>query len=106
MENFIQKNIIGILVILAIVGYIIYYLFSRRCSECSKFGTLRKTHKELISEKQSKVKETIKTKDSKGNVIRTREVMVPATTKTYKVHFECKFCHSKETKLDTVTSKN
>ncbi len=106
MEDFIQKNILGVLLILAILGYITYYLYSRKCSECRKFGALKKTYKELMHEKQSKVKETIKTKDSKGNVIRSREVMVPATTKTYRIHYECKFCKNKESKIDSVTSKN
>lgn len=106
MEDFIQKNILGVLLILAILVYITYYLYSRKCSECRKFGALKKTHKELMHEKQSKVKETIKTKDSKGNVIRSREVMVPATTKTYRIHYECKFCKNKESKIDSVTSKN
>jgi len=106
MKDFIQQNLLGALLILAILGYIANYLYKRKCSECKKFGALKKTHRELMHEKHSKVKETIKTKDSKGNVVKSREVMVPATTKTYRVHYECRFCKNKESKIDSVTSKN
>lgn len=101
-----QENIVVILILLVIIGCIVYYLYSRKCPECGKLGKLKKTHRVLISEKQSKIKETIKTKDSKGNVIRSREVMVPATTSTYTVHYECKSCGCKATKLKTETVKN
>ncbi len=96
MKEILIKNWIGIIVIVCIIGYLLNYLFDRKCSFCGKFGALRKTNKELLSEKASKLKETIKTKDSKGNVIRSREVMVPATTKTYRIYYECKNCKKQD----------
>lgn len=100
-----ETTIILILLFAAIIYYL-YHLITRKCSNCGKFGSLKTLKKELISEKATKIKETIKTKNNKGEVIKSREVMVPATTKTFKIYYECKNCKNVETKIDTVTSKN
>lgn len=100
-----ETTIILILLFAAFIYYL-YHLYTRKCSNCGKFGSLKTLKKELISEKGTKIKETIKTKNNKGEVIKSREVMVPATTKTFKIYYECKNCKNIETKIDSVTSKN
>lgn len=106
MKEILMKNWIGLSVIVGVIGYLVYYLLDRKCNFCGKFGVLQKTDKELISQKASKIKETINTKDSKGKIIRSREIMVPATTKTYRIYYECKNCKKKETRIKTETFKN
>ena len=106
MKEFTLQNWIAVIIIIAVIGYILYFLFDRKCSFCGKFGTLRKVKRELVSQKESKIKETISTKDRNGKVIRTREVMVPATTKTFRIYYECKNCKKQETRLETDTYKN
>jgi hypothetical protein len=106
MKEYFIKNWVGLVIIGSIIGYILYYLYDRKCSFCGKFGVLKKIDKELIGQKASKIKETINTKDSKGRIIRSREVMIPATTKTFRIYYECKNCKKQETRLETNTYKN
>jgi hypothetical protein len=106
MKEIFMKNWISLSVIVCVIGYLVYYLLDRKCNFCGKFGVLKKIDKELIGQKASKIKETINTKDSKGRIIRSREVMVPATTKTFRIYYECKNCKKQETRLQTDTYKN
>lgn len=104
-----MESLIPIIIGVLLVAGLIYYinnLFENKCSSCKKFGALKETGREIISEKQSKVKETVSTRDSKGKVIRTREILVPATTTTYKVFYQCKNCSSREYKVKSKTTKN
>ena len=93
------------LLVLSLLIYLIYFAFSRKCSNCKKYGSLRIKNKELIESQNTTVKETVKTRNKKGEVIRSREVFVPAVKKTYRVYLECNKCKNIETKLETITSK-
>jgi hypothetical protein len=106
MNEFTLNNWIAVIIIIALIAYVLYFLFDKKCSFCGKIGALRIVKRELINQKESKIKETIRTKDKNGKVIRTREVMVPATTKTFRIYYECKNCKKQETRLKTDTYKN
>lgn len=60
----------------------------------------------LCRSKKSRIKETLKKRDGKGNVISTREVYVPATTYFYETHRKCKYCSSEDILKSSKTKKN
>ena len=94
----------------AIGGYIIYriiaYRYRRKCRHCGRWNAMRITEERCVDQKESRIKETLKKRDDKGNVISTREVYVPATTYFYETHRKCKYCSSEDILKSSKTKKN
>jgi hypothetical protein len=67
---------------------------------------MKTVNKECVDRMQSSVTETRNMKNSKGEIIRTWEVDVPATTYTYHRHRKCKYCGYRDYVTETKTSKN
>ena len=59
-----------------------------------------------VDKKAKKIKEELKTRDGKGNVIRSREVLVDATTYFYETHRKCKYCGFEDVLKSSETKKN
>ena len=87
---------IAYFILFAICLYIIYKILSyrhrRKCDHCGKWAAMKKTGTYCVDKKAKKIKEELKTRDGKGNVIRSREVLVDATTYFYETHRKCKYC--------------
>ena len=94
----------------AIGVYIIYriiaYRYRRKCRHCGRWNAMRITEERCVDQKESRIKETLKKRDDKGNVISTREVYVPATTYFYETHRKCKYCGSEDILKSSKTKKN
>ena len=94
----------------AIGVYIIYriiaYRYRRKCRHCGRWNAMRITEERCVDQKESRIKETLKKRDDKGNVISTREVYVPATTYFYETHRKCKYCSSEDILKSSKTKKN
>ena len=94
----------------AIGVYIIYriiaYRYRRKCRHCGRWNAMRITEERCVDQKESRIKETLKKRDNKGNVISTREVYVPATTYFYETHRKCKYCSSEDILKSSKTKKN
>ena len=94
----------------AIGVYIIYrriaYRYRRKCRHCGRWNAMRITEERCVDQKESRIKETLKKRDGKGNVISTREVYVPATTYFYETHRKCKYCSSEDILKSSKTKKN
>ena len=88
--------VIGVFLILVVL-IIIFYRYEKKCSNCKKWNAMKEYQRDLIGEKASKIKKTLKTKDRNGNVIKTTEVYVPATIYYYDIHRKCKYCGYKDT---------
>ena len=75
---------IAYFILFAICLYIVYKILSyrhrRKCDHCGKWAAMKKTGTYCVDKKAKKIKEELKTRDGKGNVIRSREVLVDATT--------------------------
>lgn len=91
-----DKTINSIFVIVLSISLIIFivnaYFFSNRCKSCKEWNALEIISKEVIDKKPSHIMKTLNEKNSKGEVIRTKEVTVPSTKYTYLIHKKCIFC--------------
>ena len=67
---------------------------------------MRETGTDCVDKKAKKIKEELKTRDGKGNVIRSREVLVDATTYFYETHRKCKYCGFEDVLKSSETKKN
>ena len=75
--------------------YLIYKIYRfRRCPDCHGWNQLRLVEKEIVDEKPTSVTEERQMKNSKGEVIRTYEVEVPATRYEILKTYRCKNCGS------------
>lgn len=93
-------------ILIIVFGYLLYWTFTRKCSNCGKFGSLRKNGSELIDSRPTKVKEVLKQYNNKNEVISKREVLVNATIKKYRDFYICKKCNQTTTKISSITVKN
>ena len=97
--------VIGVFLILVVL-IIIFYRYEKKCSNCKKWNAMKEYQRDLIGEKASKIKKTLKTKDRNGNVIKTTEVYVPATIYYYDIHRKCKYCGYKDTVKESEKKEN
>ena len=101
---------IAYFILFAICLYIIYKILSyrhrRKCDHCGKWAAMKKTGTYCVDKKAKKIKEELKTRDGKGNVIRRREVLVDATTYFYETHRKCKYCGFEDVLKSSETKKN
>ena len=101
---------IAYFILFAICLYIIYKILSyrhrRKCDHCGKWAAMKKTGTYCVDKKAKKIKEELKTRDGKGNVIRSREVLVDATTYFYETHRKCKYCGFEDVLKSSETKKN
>ncbi len=89
VTNYIFIVVMSIAILIAGINF---YFFSKRCTSCRKWNALSIISKEVVDEKPSHKTKKLTDKNSKGEVIRTREVSVPSTIYTYLIHKKCKFC--------------
>lgn len=75
-----------------LVASVNIYFYSRQCKSCKKWDALRVISKEIIDEKPSHKAKTLRERNGKGEVIATKEVIVPSTIYTYLIHKKCRFC--------------
>lgn len=101
---------IAYFILFAICLYIIYKILSyrhrRKCDHCGKWAAMKKTGTYCVDKKAKKIKEELKTRDGKGNVIRSREVLVDATTYFYETHRKCKYCGFEDVLKSSETKKD
>ena len=101
---------IAYFILFAICLYIVYkilsYRYRRKCDHCGKWAAMKKTGTYCVDKKAKKIKEELKTRDGKGNVIRSREVLVDATTYFYETHRKCKYCGFEDVLKSSETKKN
>ena len=101
---------IAYFILFAICLYIVYKILSyrhrRKCDHCGKWAAMKKTGTYCVDKKAKKIKEELKTRDRKGNVIRSREVLVDATTYFYETHRKCKYCGFEDVLKSSETKKN
>jgi len=106
-SNTIWDKILGWFIILGIISIsIAVYLYNRRCNRCGKWNVMESIGSELVDEKASTITKTEKVKNSRGEVIRTKERFVPATVYTYHHHRKCKQCGYKDIIVKTKKSEN
>lgn len=84
----IPGGIILLIIIVVAGGY------SSKCPDCGKWFALDEKGKVIIDEQKTSVKKDLKDKNSKGEVIRTREIYIPGTKYTYLVTSICSKCQS------------
>lgn len=89
-----------------IIHKILSYRRRRKCKHCGRWNAMRETGTYCVGEKDSKIKEKLKTRDRDGKVIWTYEEFVPATTYFYKTHRKCKYCGFEEVLESSETKKN
>jgi hypothetical protein len=82
------------------------YRFKRRCDNCKKWNAMRIFNRECVDQKQSTIVEKRSMKNRKGEVIRSWEVDIPATTYYYRIHRKCKHCGYKDYLSTSITVKN
>jgi hypothetical protein len=101
---------IAYFILFAICFYIVYKILSyrrrRKCKHCGRWNAMRETGTYCVDKKAKKIKEELKTRDGKGNVIRSREVLVDATTYFYETHRKCKYCGFEDVLKSSETKKN
>jgi hypothetical protein len=81
-----------VLSIAVLIGGINSYFFTRRCKSCKEWNALKVISKEVVDERPSHKIKKLTEKNSKGEVIKTREVTVPSTVYTFLIHKKCEFC--------------
>jgi hypothetical protein len=89
-----------------IIHKILSYRRRRKCKHCGRWNAMRETGTYCVDKKAKKIKEELKTRDGKGNVIRSREVLVDATTYFYETHRKCKYCGFEDVLKSSETKKN
>ena len=82
------------------------YRYKRRCDNCKKWNAMRIFNRECIDQKQSTLVEKRSMKNRKGEVIRSWEVDIPATTYYYRIHRKCKHCGYEDYLSTSKTVKN
>ena len=101
---------IAYFILFAICLYIVYKILSyrhrRKCDHCGKWAAMKKTGTYCVDKKAKKIKEELTTRDGIGNVIRSREVLVDATTYFYETHRKCKYCGFEDVLKSSETKKN
>ena len=101
---------IAYFILFSICFYIIHKILSyrrrRKCKHCGRWNAMRETGTYCVDKKAKKIKEELKTRDGKGNVIRSREVLVDATTYFYETHRKCKYCGFEDVLKSSETKKN
>lgn len=73
-------------------GLVNWMLWVNRCRECLRWNALVRVSKEETDRKETTITKTFKTKNSKGEVVKTTETPVPATKYFYLVTKKCKYC--------------
>ena len=94
--------VIGVYIIYKIIAY----RYRRKCGHCGRWNAMKETGTYCVDKKAKKIKEELKTRDGKGNVIRSREVLVDATTYFYETHRKCKYCGFEDVLKSSETKKN
>lgn len=101
---------IAYFILFAIGFYIVYKILSyrrrRKCNHCGKWAAMKEIGTYCVDKRAKKIKEELKTRDGKGNVIRSREVLVDATTYFYETHRKCKYCGFEDVLKSSETKKN
>ncbi len=95
-----------LLIIGALILYIVYKRYKKRCKSCGKWYAMKITDKEVIEKTNASIKKTTREKNSKGETIRTNEVYIPATKTKYLVTENCKYCGHKERYYTYETKEN
>lgn len=94
--------VIGVYIIYKIIAY----RYRRKCGHCGRWNAMKETGTYCVDKKAKKIKEELKTRDGKGNVIRSKEVLVDATTYFYETHRKCKYCGFEDVLKSSETKKN
>lgn len=84
------------LIIIIIPLLIIRYRYKRKCDGCKKWNAMKKIRTECVDQKPSVIVNILKDRNSKNEVIRTREEHIPATVYYYRTHRKCKYCGFKD----------
>lgn len=71
---------------------VIYSRYNKRCKKCGKWNVMRKIDKVLVDQKASTILKKEHTRNSKGQVVRTRDRYIPATIRYFETHRKCKRC--------------
>ncbi|MDR2720678.1 MAG: hypothetical protein LBB15_00095 [Puniceicoccales bacterium] len=101
-----EKTVIWSIVLFSIFLLITRYRYKRKCDGCKKWNAMRKTQREYIGEKPTTIVEERTKKNSKGEVISSWEVDVPATIYYYHTHRKCKHCGYRDYLSSSETRKN
>lgn len=101
-----EKTVIWLIVLSIIFLCITSYRYRRKCDGCKKWNAMKKVRQECIDEKPTTIVEKRTRKNSKGEVISTWEVDVPATIYYYRTHRKCKRCGYRDYLSSSKTRKN
>jgi TATA-box binding protein (TBP) (component of TFIID and TFIIIB) len=91
--------------ILAIVLYIIYRRYRKRCEKCGKWAAMKRTDSEVVERLNSHIKKTLKDTHN-GQTTATHEVVVPATKTKYLITETCKHCGHDTRFYESETTEN
>ena len=94
------------LAIIAIILYTVYPGYKNKCKACGRWYAMKITDEEVVDRVRASVKKTTKERNSKGEVIRTNEVYIPATKTKYLVTEICKHCGHEEKYYTSETEEN
>lgn len=92
--------------IIAIILYIVYRRYKGKCKACGRWYAMKISDEEVVDRVNASVKKTTKERNSKGEVIRTNEVYIPATKTKYLITETCKHCGHEEKYYTTETKEN
>lgn len=94
------------LAIVAIGLYIVYRRYKRKCKECGRWYAMKITDEEVVDRVSASVKKTIKEKNGQGEIIKTKEIYIPATKTKYLVTETCKYCGHEKRYYNSETKEN
>lgn len=92
--------------IVAITLYIVYRRYKGRCKDCGRWYAMKITDEEVVDRVSASVKKTIKEKNGQGEIIKTKEVYIPATKTKYLVTETCKYCGHGKSYYTSETKEN
>mgnify|MGYP000508779767 CR=1 FL=1 len=95
-----------IAIIFGIIIFLLFRSFKNRCHFCGKWSALTVIKKERLNQYDSHIVKEVREKNKKGETIRTKEVVVPATKYEYKIYERCKYCQEVSTYITTETVEN
>jgi len=87
-------------ILIGLVGLLILYIvskkleqrFNNRCSECKKWGAMRRVDSQLLRTETISVLVETKRRNLDGNVVGSQDQYIPGTRKVYSDTYQCKFC--------------
>ena len=93
-------------IFVVIVIWVLNRMHNKKCKACKSWNAMNETDRVVVDKKKSTVTKTLKTKNAKGEVIKTREQAVPATITTTEIHRQCSKCGHEDIKKETKKTEN